>query len=534
MHSRTPDHRLAGWTLWLAAIALFVAGAVALFHFSKQSFAFALWSASALTGFGAVLLQRPGAARILARPLWRGVSVGMAVVLAVWSGLAAATVVAYATDNWDDSAYCLSGLALRGHPTEYAASRPPIAHLVAAVFADAPQFASAALIGALLVLLGAWGVRRWGWTAAALPPALLATQNVFLERLFGFTSELPAAVLLVAAFLALSRGRFTLAGVLFACTSLARWNLAIIPVVLAGLIVWRFGWKSAGRFAGGGASVAAVFLALSFTFVEHPIAEIISGNLVPAYAWAEAGEAAPDLWSRCRFYGTHFFFLTPPAVLALGWCLRRWRSHAAGLPGEWCVRCAIPAGIAAYALAMLNVGGHFPRFMAPVVPLAVFVLADALLALPFPWRVAGACVTAAWGVWPADTALLVQTKLAHRPVFSPQFAQLVARAVPRAAEINAPVILPVSFANGQPAMVELRRTLLFHTGAREKNGGLLPERDIAAAVRAACAATSPDAWLIAPLDQRAALTGGSVLGDDGRWLLWRAGPGPAADTSSQK
>ena len=75
-------------------------------------------------------------------------------------------------------------------------------------------------------------------------------------------------------------------------------------------------------------------------------------------------------------------------------------------------------------------------------------------------------MTAAWGVGPADTALLVQTKLAHRPVFSPEFAQLVGRVVPRAAEINAPVILPVSFANGQPAMVELRRTLVFHTGAR--------------------------------------------------------------------
>ena len=529
MDPRRAEHRLLEWALWLAVGALLVAGGVALLSFGKQSIALACWAAGALLGGGAALLPWPKIARIFARPLWRKLSVGLAAVLVVWSGLAAATVLAYATDNWDDSDYCLSGLALRGYPTDYAAGRPPVAHLVAALFADAPQCASAALLGLLILLLGAWGVARWGWAAAALPLALLATQNVFLERLFGFTSELPAAVLLVAAFFALARGRFTLAGALLAGASLARWNLAVIPLVLAGLIAGRFGWKSAGRFAAGGAAIVAVFLGLSFAFIERPISQIISGNLVPAYAWSETGEPAPDLWSRCRFYGTHFFFLTPPAVLALAWCLRRWPRHAAGPVGDWCVRCALPAGLATYALAMLNIGGHFPRFMAPVVPLAIFALADVLLALPYPWRVAGACVSAAWGVWPADTALLMQTKLAHRPVFSPAFVQLVARTVPPAAEVDAPVILPLSFANGLPAMVELRRRCFFRSGERDKNANLFHRPDIAAAVRAACAATPPGAYLIVPLDQQAVLPAGRAVGHDARWLLWHAAPAPAAE-----
>ena len=376
--------------LFAGAVVLSVLAAAALLKWRKESLAFAFAVESALLAGGAVWLRWPRLAEIFGRPLWRNASVGLVATWAAWGVLAAAMVAAYANNNWDDADYCLSGLALRGYPVNYASSRPPFTHLVAALFADAPQFAGAALIVLLVALLSVWSIRRWGWTGAALPLALLATQNVFLERLFGFTSELPAAVLLVAAFLSLARERFALAGVLFACAGLARWNLSVIPLVLAGCVALRFGWKSALHFAAGGAAVAAVFLGLSFALVAHPIQRIIEGNLVPAYAWAEIGEAAPDLLSRSGFYLGHFFFLTPPAVLALAMSLCTWRRGAAGPAGDWCVRCAIPAGLAAYALAMLNIGGHFPRFMAPVVPLAFFTLADFLLAMPRAWRVAGA------------------------------------------------------------------------------------------------------------------------------------------------
>ena len=510
--------------LWAGAVVLAVLAAVALLRYRKESLAFAFAVESALLAGGAVWLRWPRLAEVFGRPLWRNASVALVAVWAVWGVLAAAAVAAFASNNWDDADYCLSGLALRGYPVNYAASRPPFTHLVAALFADAPRFAGAAQIVLLVALLSVWSIRRWGWTGGALPLALLATQNVFLERLFGFTSELPAAVLLAAAFLSLARERFTLAGVLFACAGLARWNLSVIPLVLAGCVALRFGWKNALHFAAGGAAVAAVFLGLSFALVAHPLQRIIEGNFVPAYAWAESGEAAPDLLSRSGFYLGHFFFLTPPAVLALASSLRTWRRGAAGSAGDWCVRCAIPAGLAAYALAMLNIGGHFPRFMAPVVPLALFTLADFLLAMPRAWRVAGACVAAAWGVWPADAVLSMQNKLTHRPVFSPAFCQAVAREVPPAADLCVPAIVPLSDSCGLPAMLELRRRFTFPQAAWDKNGGIFPTADPADAVRATLTAAPPAAYLIVPLAQQPLLPAGRVLGKDGRWLLWQPAP----------
>lgn len=510
--------------LFSGAVVLSVLAAAALLKWRKESLAFAFAVESALLAGGAVWLRWLRLAEIFGRPLGRKATVGLVATWAVWGVLAAATVAAYANNNWDDADYCLSGLALRGYPVNYASSRPPFTHLVAALFADAPQFAGAALIVLLVALLSVWSIRRWGWTGAALPLALLATQNVFLERLFGFTSELPAAVLLLAAFLSLARERFALAGVLFACAGLARWNLSVIPLVLAGCVALRFGWKSALHFAAGGAAVAAVFLGLSFALVAHPIQRIIEGNLVPAYAWAEIGEAAPDLLSRSGFYLGHFFFLTPPAVLALAMSLCTWRRGAAGPAGDWCVRCAIPAGIAAYALAMLNIGGHFPRFMAPVVPLAFFTLADFLLAMPRAWRVAGACVAAAWGVWPADAVLSIQNKLTHRPVFSPAFCQAVAREVPSTADLCVPAIVPLSDCCGLPAMLELRRRLIFPQAAWDKNGGIFPSPDPAVAVRATLTAAPPAAYLIVPIGQQPLLPAGRILGKDARWLLWQSAP----------
>lgn len=49
----------------------------------------------------------------------------MAVAVVAWSGLAVLVALAFAPDGWDEGAYLLSGLALRGFSTPYAAHRAP-------------------------------------------------------------------------------------------------------------------------------------------------------------------------------------------------------------------------------------------------------------------------------------------------------------------------------------------------------------------------------------------------------------------------
>lgn len=526
-----PALRALGLALLLGAAAA-MAFAV---HFAlarKETLVFSLAAAALILAAGAAALHWPRLLDTLNRPLGKQFTVGGTIVGGAWLFLLAASALTYTSSGWDECAYLLSGLALRGEPTPYAAGRAPVTHFIAAAFAEAPRFAAPVLGLVLVLLLGAWSVRRWGWAAGALPLALLATQNVFLESFVGLVSELPAAVLLFAAFFLLAREHFVAAGITFALTGLARWNLAVIPIAVTVCIALRFGWPRALRFAVGGAVVVAIFFGLSFAFVEHPMRAIIDGNMQPAIAWAPEGELPPTLLSRARFYFSHAFFLTPPAMFAIVALLANWRRHPRADPADWCVRVALPAGLATYALTMLNIGGHFPRFFAPVLPCAIVVLVEYLFGSVARWHmsshvrrgwiIALACLTAAWGLWPATAISFAKTKAKHRAVFTDSFVQAVRQHVPHNAPLCSPALDPLREANGLPAMVELRRTLVFLDATRGPNGDLRPVANPADAVRALLRTAPHESFLIIPAEFQPLVPPGAIVAADAHWLLCRS------------
>ncbi len=490
----------------------------------NESLACALGLGSVFLAGGAAMLQWPILFEIAGRRIFGKATVFLLATWCVWAALGAVTVAAFASSGWDDADYYLSGLAIRGYPTLYVASKPPVTHFIAAAFGGAPQFANAALFLVLVGLMSHWSIRRWGWQWAALPLALLAVQNVFFERVFGLNSEVPAAILLIAAFMALAKERWWFSGFLFALSGLTRWNLAVIPLAMVFCIWGRFGWRCVLRFSLGGLVVMGVFFTLSYAFVPEPIEQIVFGNFAPAFAWSEAGTPAPDFLSRSRFYFGHAFFLTPPAIVALVWALRTSRRGALARADDWCFRRAIPVAVAVYALAMLFVGGHLARFMAPIIPLALLALTEFLRALPRAWAVVLASVTAAWGAWPADVLPLIREKLAHRPVFSAAICELVAREVPREAALYAPSLQPIATSAGFPAMAELRRTILFPKTDRDYRGEILATLAPASAVKAALSAGPSGAYFIVPSEQHFLLIGGRVLGGDERWTVWHSLP----------
>ena len=230
---------------------------------------------------------------------------------AAWAAFLGVITVTYSSDKWDECAYLLSAMALRGYPTPYAAHRAPLTGIISAAFIDCPALLNPVLIGGILAILSLWGAKRWGLLGACLPLTLLLGQNVFIVSCVDLMSELPAAVSLLVGFYFLARERFVCSGAALAIACLARWNIALMPASLTIVIAARFGWKATARYVFGGALIAALFLVLSLALVDHPFESIVRGNLVPAYAWAPEGEEKPDILARLQFYVANSFFLPP-------------------------------------------------------------------------------------------------------------------------------------------------------------------------------------------------------------------------------
>jgi hypothetical protein len=492
-----------------------------------ESWALSLVGGGIVGSAGIAVLWRPGIMSWLRQPVWCRVSVVGCVIAVAWLLVIGGAVGVFTVDGWDGGAYLSSGLALRGFPTEYAAHRAPVSGVVAALFVDRPSLYVVVMTSFLIVLMAVWGVRRWGASGGLLPLALLLFQNRFLESLLEITSELPAAGVLVAGCFLVARERFVPAGIAFALLGLTRWNMAVVGLAMTAAVAGRFGLRSAAALVGGAVLVGAGFLAASLAFVEHPFRTIYEGNFRPALAWADVGEAPPNFFSRVRFYTANFFFVTPPALVVLGgWAFalrRHWH-----LPAEaWCLRVAVPLVFWTYAVTMLNVGGHFPRFMVPVIPIALLALTEFLLGrgpeeedsrrpAPGPLGVVMVCGAMGFGLWPASVVLAVRARPGDEGSLSAPLRSAIARDIPSAAVIYVPPLDPLSRNNGYPLMVALRRMVSFPTAKRVHNGGIFAEPDALAAAETLRRAVPPGAWLILPREVTLH-DGEKLVAQDGRW-----------------
>jgi hypothetical protein len=516
--------------LGAAVVWQFVVGLFFLLRAGKESLAFSSAASAVVLSLGMTVCWKPETLALLRRTIFGKVTLVFALGWLAWLLVALATIVTFRARGWDESCYLLSGLALRGQSTPYMADRPPVTHFLAALFADAPQFLNAFLVAALVGLLSIWGIRRWGWSLGALPLLLLATQNAFLEPLFEILSELPAAILLILGFFLLARERFFLAGAVFAICGLARWNLAVVPVAVAVVIPWRLGWRAFARYATGGLLVASIFLIASFLFVEHPLRRIIEGNLIPAHAWAAENTVKPDLLSRSHFYITNAFFLTPLAAFAVLVHLTTPAFRTASTTEDWVIRTAMPVAILSYGMAMMNVGGLFGRFMAPIIPLGMIVFTEfvwqacVLFDLSQIYKRVGVAVvsamTMASGIWPASVLLHARNRASLSPLFSTGFQQRVMEATPKSEVIYAPPILPISESNAYPAMFALRRTLKIPNARRDSTGGILAEQD-AQTASTELMQNLPDGAVVLLPGQGWQAVPGTILAEDAGWSLIR-------------
>jgi hypothetical protein len=449
-----------------------------------------------------------------------------------WALVAAAIFVNHSNNGWDECAYILSGQALRGYPTPYAAHRPPVTHFLCALFADAPALINPLLVGALVWIVSRWCSQRWGAVAAGLTLLLLLGQDVFLASIIDVMSELPAAILLLLAFYRLSGEGFFSSGLIFGLVVLCRWNLAVIPLALVVPIALRFGRQATLKYILGGAVVAILFAGAEFLFVEHPVQRIIRGNLGPAYAWAE-GDVKPDVLARLRFYLSHLWFLTPFGLFAAVYGLTSAIGRRAVSTSDWCLRFAIPLGMAVYMASMILIGALFARFMAPIVPLAVLVLIEycwlvfrgSELDRNHKRRVIGmicvSAITISVGLWPCSFLFAIRDNRSHPRAFSAAFRKQVASALPASARLMAPPLEEICSDSGFPAMVELRREILFPTAQLTGNANIVEETDRQRAVDRLVQSAPSGSYLLIPSRFAEAKTGLEGVTGDATWQVYR-------------
>ncbi|HET6326117.1 MAG TPA: hypothetical protein VFG04_15675 [Planctomycetaceae bacterium] len=515
----------------VAVLALFCTIVFAIQHRSHTS-CLAAAATSGVFAIATIGIAKPDVVQQLANRKFLRVPLVLLLPCLGWA-LAAVTIFATHSNNgWDECAYILSGQALRGYPTPYAAHRPPATHFLCALFADSPALINPFLIAALVWIIARWGSQRWGAVAAGLALLLLLGQDVFLASIIDVMSELPAAILMLLAFYRLSSDGFFSSGLIFGLVVLCRWNLAVIPLALVIPIAIRFGRQAALKYILGGAVVAILFAGAEFLFVEHPIQRIIRGNLGPAYAWAE-GDVKPDVLARLRFYLSHLWFLTPCGLFAVVYGLTSAVGRRAVSTGDWCLRFAIPLGMAAYMLSMILIGGLFARFMAPIVPLAVLVLIEYCrliftgsdLGRNHKVRVIGmicvSAITIGVGLWPCSFLFAIRDNRSQTRAFSAAFRQQVSLALPASVRLMAPPLEEICSDSGFPAMVELRREILFPTAQLTSNANIIKEADRQGAVDRLVQSAPGGSYLLIPTQFAEAKPGLEAIAGDATWQVYQ-------------
>ena len=138
----------------------------------------------------------------------------------------------------------------------------------------------------------------------------------------------------------------------------------------------------------------------------------------------------------------HLWFLTPFGLFATVCGLSSAIGRRAMLTSDWCVRFAVPVGMAVFMVSMILIGGLFARFMAPIVPLAVLVLTEycflVLTGADFrsnrDRRLIGlicvAAITIGVGLWPGSFLFAIRDNRAHCARSRPRSANRCPRHCP--------------------------------------------------------------------------------------------------------
>ena len=516
------------WAAHLTAgLALLLLAAIEVVRFHTLSKGMALFSGGGLGILAAFALA-------FASPLsaWLGRPLARRTVLAALALLWMSwiTLIAYThyVEGWDEGAYVLSGMALRGMHVPYAAHRAPITGLLCAVFTGWDRFLNPVLLGTLLVAVLFWVRRLLGPLAAILALFVLLCQNLLLESTVDIMSELPAALLVLGSFYFLSRQLFWWSACCCALVVFCRWNLAPLWAVVVVAVFLRFGMIQAWKFLAAAAASFAAWYVLTISMgASNPLWEVYVGNFLPGLAWAADPSHKPTFLIRSQFYASHFFFLTPLVLIGVvASPLRNLRRHLD--PESWTIRVVLPLALLTYLAVMLNMGGLFPRFVTPLIPSAIvsfiYTLCTEDWAVLRKYRLqfvtAAVFVTCAAGVWPLEAVLMVRVNHQARPIFSAGFRNALV-ALDRNVSLYGVSREPLSSVNGFRAMVEARHVILFPSARRNFNTNIISEPNSVDSVhRLATVCKSGDLLLI-PRDFASVFQADAILASDSRWALVR-------------
>ena len=169
---------------------------------------------------------------------------------------------------------------------------------------------SGGLAGALTIALVA---RTGGFRAGLLGAAFLATHPPLVYWSFSGMDTVPAAGLVLATLLAAERGRLLLAGTLLGLAVLARPDAAWCLPAVAGLVIWRLGWRAALRQSWQVALPAAALVLTHLAWRIH-----YYGEWLPNTALAKAGVPLSLLiGSGAAYVARALVAYAPLVVLAL-------------------------------------------------------------------------------------------------------------------------------------------------------------------------------------------------------------------------
>ena len=512
-----------------AGVMLMLLSAGQIIKYHEISKGIALFGAGVLALLtAAVLVFTAQFCALVARPFTlRAALVLVALVWLAWTGLIAYT---HHVEGWDEGAYVLSGMALRGYQVPYAAHRAPVTGFLCAAFMGWDRFLNPVLLSLLLLVVYLWGRRLLGPLTAVLSLFVLLCQNILLESTVDIMSELPAALLLVVAFFCLARERFWWAALLFTLVVFTRWNLAPVWAVAFMAVLIRFGVRQALKFVVVGLAIFSGWYALTVAMgTPNPLHRVYVGNFLSAIAFTTDPGQKPDFLLRVKFYAEHFFFLTPPILFGL--IASPIQNLRKPLRTElWVVLVVLPLALLAYIVTMLNMGALFPRFMTPLIPSAVLSLLcwlsttanDYLLPELSRIRLVTIAVflTCAVGLWPLSALVQARINYKTQAIFSAELRKELI-ALDRKVSLLGVPREPLSRANGHPTMVEVRHLILFPSAHRDFNYSIIEESDSIDCVRRLAAACHAGDLLIIPKKYASDFASEAILFSDEHWAVVR-------------